>query len=94
MLSLQEQYIFVYDAVRELLLLGDTTIKASDVRRVLSQLKNKSGGKNGYQKQFAVSDRYVCTFVMHVIFMVNRTVLNEACAHSHCDATIVVLLCK
>ena len=56
MLSLQEQYIFVYDAVRELLLLGDTTIKASDVRRVLSQLKSKSGGKTGYQKQFAVSD--------------------------------------
>ena len=52
----QGQYIFVYDAVRELLLLGDTTIKASEMRRVIAQLKSKSGGKGtGYQQQFAVS---------------------------------------
>ena len=52
----QAQYIFVYDAVRELLLLGDTTIKASELRRVISKLKSKSGGRGtGYQQQFAVS---------------------------------------
>ena len=47
--------MFVYNAVRELLLLGDTTIKASDMRMVISQLKNKDGGSTGYQQQFAVS---------------------------------------
>lgn len=47
--------MFVYDAVRELLLLGDTTIKASDMRMAMSQLKNKDAGNTGYQQQFAVS---------------------------------------
>ena len=64
----QAQYIFVYDAVRELLLLGDTTIKANELRRSIAQLKSKSGGKGtGYQQQFAVSgqplDYLVCVRV-------------------------------
>ena len=45
--------MFVYDAVRELLLLGDTTIKASELRKAIAELKE--GGGTGYQKQFAVS---------------------------------------
>ena len=64
----QAQYIFVYDAVRELLLLGDTTIKANELRKIIAQLKSKSGGKGtGYQQQFAVSgqplDYLVCVCV-------------------------------
>ena len=51
----QEQYMFVYNAVRELLLLGDTSIKANDLKSVISQLKSKSDGKNSYQEQFDVS---------------------------------------
>ena len=47
--------MLVYDAVRELLLLGDTSIKASDLRSVISQFKSTSDGKNSYQEQFAVS---------------------------------------
>ena len=47
--------MFVYDAVRELLLLGDTSIKANDLKCVISQLKSKSDGKHSYQKQFDVS---------------------------------------
>ena len=47
--------MLVYDAVRELLLLGDTSIKASDLKSVISQLKSKSDGKNNYQQQFDVS---------------------------------------
>ena len=43
----------MYDAVRELLMLGDTTIKASELRKAISQLKVSSG--TGYQQQFAVS---------------------------------------
>ena len=64
----QAQYIFVYDAVRELLLLGDTTIKANELRKIIAQLKSKTGGKGtGYQQQFAVSghplDYLVCVRV-------------------------------
>ena len=51
----QEQYTFVYDAVRELLLLGDTTIKANDLKNAVSQLKRNEGGRASYQQQFAVS---------------------------------------
>ena len=52
----QEQYIFVHDAVRELLLLGDTTIKAGKMRRVITQLSRMGDDRNsGYQQQFAVS---------------------------------------
>ena len=52
----QDQYIFVYDAVRELLLLGDTVIKAGKMRRVITQLRARSGGRSiSYQQQFAVS---------------------------------------
>lgn len=53
----QDQYMFVHDAVRELLLLGDTTIKASDLRDIISQLKGKGGGSNSYQQQFDVSSK-------------------------------------
>ena len=49
--------MFVHDAVRELLLLGDTTIKASDLRNIISQLKGKGGGSNSYQQQFDVSSK-------------------------------------
>ena len=59
----QEQYMFVYDAVRELLLLGDTTIKASDLKSVISQLKSKSDGKSSYYQQFDVSDSLYATDV-------------------------------
>lgn len=52
----QEQYIFVHDAVRELLLLGDTTIKAGKMRRVITQLNRMGDDRDcGYHQQFAVS---------------------------------------
>ena len=49
--------MFLHDAVREMLLLGDTTIKASDLRKVLSQLKCKVAGSSRYHQQFAVSEK-------------------------------------
>ena len=51
----QEQYMFVYNAVRELLLLGDTAIKTHDLKNAASQLKRNGGGRASYQQQFAVS---------------------------------------
>ena len=55
---MQEQYIFVHDAVRELLLLGDTTIKAGKMRRVITQLSRMGDDRHcGYQQQFAVSEQ-------------------------------------
>ena len=58
----QEQYIFVYDAVRELLLLGDTTIKANDLKNAVSQLKRNGGGRASYQQQFAVSSTHTTVY--------------------------------
>ena len=51
----QEQYTFAYNAVRELLLLGDTAIKEHDLESALSQLKCNAGERTGYQQQFDVS---------------------------------------
>ena len=51
----QEQYMFAYKAVRELLLLGDTAIKEHGLQNALSQLKCNAGGRTGYQQQFDVS---------------------------------------
>ena len=48
--------MLVHNAVHELLLLGDTSIKVSDLKKVMSELKSKSDGKNSYQQQFDVSD--------------------------------------
>ena len=62
----QEQYTFVYDAVRELLLLGDTTIKANDLKNAVSQLK-RNGGKSSYQQQFAVSSTTTCTTIYYSV---------------------------
>ena len=67
----------MHDAVRELLLLGDTTIKAREMRRVVSHLKNRSGGKEtGYQQQFDVSEHAdIAITTVHVVHAVTRTVL-------------------
>ena len=46
--------MFVYDAVHELLLLGDTVIKATELRKIISKLESLGGGN--YQQQFDVSD--------------------------------------
>ena len=46
--------MFVYDAVHELLLLGDTVIKATELWKIISKLEGMGGGN--YQQQFAVSD--------------------------------------
>ena len=53
--------MLVYDAVHELLLLGDTFIKASDLKSAISQLKSKSDGKKSYQQQFDVSASLTAT---------------------------------
>ena len=47
--------MFVYNAVRELLLLGDTAIKEHDLKNAISQLGQNEGTL--YRQQFAVSRR-------------------------------------
>ena len=74
----QEQYIFVYDAVRELLLLGDTTIKANDLIYAVSQLKRNGGGRASYQQQFAVSSTNTtatATICMHYYILLGNFAL-------------------
>ena len=54
--QLQEQYIFIHRAVRELLLCGDTTIKNVDLKCAVNQMKAKRQGEKeiGLKKQFKV----------------------------------------
>ena len=53
---MQEQYIFIHRAVRELLLCGDTTIKNVDLKSAVHQMKAKRQGEKetGFEKQFKV----------------------------------------
>ena len=77
----QEQYIFVYNAVRELLLLGDTAIKANDLKNAVSQLKHNGGGRASYQQQFAVSSTGTTIYILGKSFaLAVDQVLNNWCA--------------
>ena len=52
---LQEQYIFIHDAILESVTCGDTQIEASNLRvamRKLNEVPHNSTG-NGYQQQFS-----------------------------------------
>ena len=72
----------MYDAVRELLLLGDTTIKANDLKNAVSQLKLNGGGRAGYQQQFAVSStHYYILYILGKIFaLAVEQLLNKWCS--------------
>ena len=56
-MSLQEQYVFVHDAVLEFVVCGDTQIVAADLRKVLSKLGRRKPHTQltGYTLQFRVS---------------------------------------
>ena len=54
--SVQDQYIFIHDAILESVTCGDTQIEASNLRvamRKLNEVPHNSTG-NGYQQQFSV----------------------------------------
>ena len=53
---LQDQYIFIHDAILESVTCGDTQIEAGNLRRRLTQLQNKDeSGRTGFELQFSVS---------------------------------------
>ena len=49
----QDQYTFLYTAVRELLLCGDTSVRATDLRRFIAESR-----KDGFKAQFKVSLKF------------------------------------
>ena len=65
---MQEQYIFLYNAVREFLLCGDTSVRAVDLRKNISRMEAEE--REGYRKQLEV-----CTYVhiggmyVHIVCM-------------------------
>ena len=53
---LQDQYIFIHDAILESVTCGDTQIEAGNLRRRLTQLQKKDeSGRTGFELQFSVS---------------------------------------
>jgi len=71
-LTVQEQYIFIHDAVLEYITCGDTSIEAPNVMRAMAKLKTKDKmtGLNGYEQELKVSveknDSYLCTNTLYV----------------------------
>ena len=51
-LSLQDQYVFLFNAVRELLLCGDTTVHAINLRKVIVRMKTHN--KGGFREELRV----------------------------------------
>jgi hypothetical protein len=54
--SLQDQYVFIHDAVLESLSCGDTQIQAGDLVMAIRRLreKDKTTQKTGFETQFQV----------------------------------------
>ena len=57
-LCIQNQYVFIHDALNELVNCGDTEINPINMRIVIGKLSRTVEGQNisGFQKQFEVSD--------------------------------------
>ena len=61
--SLQEQYIFIHDAVLESVTCGETQIAAGNLRHALAKLQmGPKAGPNGLVSQFQVSNVYFREF--------------------------------
>ena len=56
MFLLQPQYVFIHDALDEMITCGDTTITAADIRMVTARMKETVQGKRitGYEDQLQV----------------------------------------
>ena len=61
LMSLQDQYIFIHDAVLESLSCGDTQIQAGDLVKAIQKLREKDEvtQRTGYETQFQVWRRGV-----------------------------------
>ena len=60
-LSLQDQYVFLFNAVRELLLCGDTTVHAINLRKVIVRMKMHN--KGGFREELRVCVGGVWSYV-------------------------------
>ena len=53
---IQEQYVFIHDAILEAVTCGDTQIESSDLRPKLNKMQKKNqSGKTELELQFTVS---------------------------------------
>ena len=67
---IQEQYVFIHDAVLESLICGDTQIPASGLIGAIDKLKQKDSetGRTGFETQFHVRCSVITTCVsIHAI---------------------------
>ena len=53
---LQEQYMFIYDAILESITCGNTQISAADLQKVVTKLRQRDPNTqlSGYEQQFKV----------------------------------------
>ena len=58
MYEIQAQYIFIHDALKEVILCGQTEIPAADMRMIINQLNMQSdpcSASTGFEHQFQVA---------------------------------------
>ena len=51
----QDQYVFIHDAILETVTCGDTQIEASNLRMAMNKLQEALPGETNYTQQFTVS---------------------------------------
>ena len=85
---LQEQYIFIHDAILEAVTCGDTQINAGDLRKNIHQLSHRDPKINltGYESQFkahtfASVTMHECTTYTHRSIYNIIVYFTDMCAH-------------
>ena len=66
----QDQYVFIHDAILEAVTCGDTQIESSDLRAKLYQMQKNQSDKTELELQFTVSpliNTIHCTLFIHCI---------------------------
>ena len=62
---IQDQYVFIHDAILEAVTCGDTQIESGDLRAKLNKMKKKNqSGKTELELQFAVSPLITTTLTL------------------------------
>ena len=61
---MQDQYVFIHDALNDYLTCGDTSVPAHELRRTISTLAGRDGeGRSGFERQFEVGYAKTILFV-------------------------------
>ena len=51
---MQDQYVFIHDALKDYISCGDTSVMAYQLRQVINDMSKEENGQSGFERQFEV----------------------------------------